>query len=136
MKNQLICIVDDDHVYQYAIGRQIELCLPQQKIIKFYHAEEALDYFNQNKSVPEMLPDVMFIDINMPMIDGWQFMEEYEKLIPMLSKTTTCYILSSSIDPRDQQRAHHIKSISRFISKPIEDEHLIEILNKTTTLQG
>lgn len=128
MKNQLICIVDDDHVYQYAIGRQIELCLPQERILKFYHAEEALDYFNRNSMTPEMLPEVMFIDINMPMMDGWQFMEEYEKLIPTLSKTTTCYILSSSINPTDQQRAHHIKSISGFISKPIEDERLIKIL--------
>lgn len=136
MRNQLICIVDDDHVYQYAIGRQIELCFPKQKILKFYFAEEALDYFNQNKLAPEMLPDIMLIDINMSMMDGWQFMEEYEKLMPLLPKTTLCYILSSSIDPIDKQRAHYIKSISGFISKPIEDEHLIKILSKAIILQG
>jgi two-component system, chemotaxis family, chemotaxis protein CheY len=132
MRSPFICIVDDDPIYQYAIGRQIEHCFPQQRTLKFHDAEEALEYLNQNSATPEMLPDVMLIDINMPIMDGWQFMEAYEKLIPVLSKNTKCYIFSSSINPADQLRALGIKSITGFISKPIEDGKLVKIINPVT----
>jgi CheY-like chemotaxis protein len=74
------------------------------------------------------LPDVIFLDINMPVMDGFQFMEEYIKLKPQLSKQITIYMATSSVDEVDIKRAKQISEIADYLVKPIEPDKLLSII--------
>ena len=73
-------------------------------------------------------PDVIFLDIDMPVMDGFQFMEEFIKIKPRIGKSITIYMVSSSIDPVDIERANNISAISDYIIKPIGLVRLKEIM--------
>jgi CheY-like chemotaxis protein len=66
----------------------------------------------------------------MPIMDGWEFLEEYMLLSPELGRTITIYIISSSISPHDIAKAKSISLVTDFIIKPVSKEKLIEIFEK------
>ncbi|NLP59104.1 response regulator [Lutibacter sp. B1] len=76
-KPYVICIVDDDEIYQFTITKIIELNNLAEKTIVFSDGEEALDFITENFDNGKKLPDIIFLDINMPIMDGFQFIEEY-----------------------------------------------------------
>ncbi len=84
-----ICVIDDDEIYQFTIVKILESIKVDKKILIFSDGEEALDYMIDNLYKDEELPDVIFLDINMPIMDGFQFMEEYVKLKPKMNKKIT-----------------------------------------------
>ena len=87
-----------------------------------------LEFLIDNLDNNEELPDVIFLDINMPIMDGFQFMEEYARIKPKLNKKITIYMVSSSVDPVDMERAKNITEISDYIIKPIKAGQLQEIM--------
>ncbi|REG88184.1 response regulator [Winogradskyella sediminis] len=129
MSNQYnICIIDDDDIYQYTITKILQSLKLNKKIIAFSDGEEALDFLIANLYNDDELPDVIFLDINMPIMDGFQFMEEYVKLKPKWNKKITIYMVSSSVDPVDIERAKNISEISDYIIKPIKAGELQTIM--------
>jgi CheY-like chemotaxis protein len=129
----IICIVDDDEVYQFTVTRAIQTQKLAKKILIFSDGEEAIRFLINNVSKNEDLPDVIFLDINMPIMDGWQFLEEYVRLKPRIGKKITIYMVSSSVDSADLDRAKKINEISDYIIKPITPTALKEII---ATLEG
>jgi CheY-like chemotaxis protein len=125
----IICIIDDDNIYQYTTTRTIQTHKLAKKILVFSDGEEALHFLIDNISNSENLPDIIFLDINMPIMDGWQFLEEYVMIKPKIGKKITIYMISSSVDPVDVERAKKISEISDYIVKPIDPEMLIEIID-------
>lgn len=125
-----ICIVDDDDIYQFTVIKTLEPLQLAKKIIVFSDGEEAINFLMDNLNKEHELPDVIFLDINMPIMDGFQFMEEYVKIKPRLGKKTTIYMVSSSVDPVDIERAKKISDISDYIIKPIEPGKLKSIIEK------
>ncbi|MEJ6982554.1 response regulator [Pedobacter sp. P351] len=93
----------------------------------FSEAQLALDYIacNQNDSIN--LPDVILLDLNMPVMDGWQFLAKFEEQLPLV-KVIGVYMLSSSTDLRDVQRAKQYQSVKEFFTKPLSTEMLNEIM--------
>ena len=77
-----------------------------------------------------VLPDVIFLDINMPIMDGWEFLEEYLRLKPRIGKKIVIYVVSSSIDMRDLDRARSISEVSDYIIKPISNKRLVSIFSQ------
>ena len=129
MSNQYnICIIDDDDIYQYTITKILQSLKLNKKIIAFSDGEEALDFLIANLYNDDELPDVIFLDINMPIMDGFQFMEEYVKLKPKWNKKITIYMVSSSVDPVDIEKAKNISEISDYIIKPIKAGELQTIM--------
>lgn len=128
----IICIVDDDDVYQFTVTRTIETNKLAKKILIFSDGEEALNFLIDNIGKNEQLPDVIFLDINMPIMDGWQFLEEYVHIKPRIGKKITIYLVSSSVDPVDLEKASKINEISDYIIKPITPVQLKEIIEKLT----
>jgi CheY-like chemotaxis protein len=124
----IICIVDDDSVYQFTTTRTIEANKLAKKILIFSDGEEAIQFLMDNIGNSEDLPDVIFLDINMPIMDGWQFLEEYVTLKPDIGKKIIIYMISSSVDPIDLERAKKISDISDYIVKPINPEMLKDII--------
>ena len=125
----IICIVDDDEIYQYTITKTLDTHNLSRKVLMFSDGEEALDFMIANVANIKDLPDVIFLDINMPIMDGFQFMEEYVKIAPKVGKKITIYMVSSSVDPVDIERAKTISEISDYIIKPINSEELAGIVN-------
>ncbi|GAL61175.1 two-component response regulator [Algibacter lectus] len=125
-----ICIVDDDDIYQFTVVKTLELLEFEKNIKVFSDGEEALEFLLSNLNQNDELPDVIFLDINMPIMDGYQFMEEYVKIKSKLGKKTVIYMVSSSVDPVDIEKAKRISDISDYIIKPIEPGKLKSIMEQ------
>lgn len=131
MKNPfVISIVDDDDIYRYSIMRTLKDLNVTKKILVFRDGEEAIDFMLDNLGNSQDLPDVIFLDINMPIMDGFEFMEEYVKIKPKVGKKITVYMISSSVNPVDLEKAKSISEISDYIVKPIEAEKLVTIIKE------
>lgn len=126
----IICIIDDDEVYQFTVTKNIQSQQLAKKILVFSDGEEALNFLSANIGDNNAVPDVIFLDINMPIMDGWQFLEEYIRLKPRIGKKVTLYMVSSSVDPADTQRAKQIEEVSDYIIKPITPDQL-KVIVKT-----
>jgi CheY-like chemotaxis protein len=101
-----------------------------EKILQFDNGEDALRFLRENANEPDALPEVIFLDINMPIVDGWMFLEDYALMKDLLKKTIIIYMVSSSIDPRDLRRAHGNENVMDYILKPVSREKLAEIMQK------
>lgn len=131
MSNSLnVCIVDDDDIYQFTMVKTLKSLRLAENIMTFSDGEEALDFMLDNLHNDKELPDVIFLDIDMPIMDGFQFMEEYVKLKPSLGKKITIYMVSSSVDPVDIERAKKISEIADYMVKPITHNQLRNIVEE------
>lgn len=93
-------------------------------ISTFTSPNEALEYLSKIKD-KEKVPELIFLDINMPEMDGFEFMEEFEKLPAMVSDFTKIIIISSSDDPIDIQKASAHKAIIKYLKKPLDRAELL-----------
>lgn len=129
-KTPIIALVDDDKVFQLTTLRTIQAAKLTDKILQFENGEEALTFLKQHASETENLPDYIFLDINMPFVDGWMFLDDFASLKSGLHKDISIYMVSSSIDPRDMNRAKGNKDVREYIIKPVSKEKLIQLLKR------
>jgi CheY-like chemotaxis protein len=125
-----ICVIDDDDIYQFAVARIIESALKTSSVMSFYDGEEALEYFESLKGNDGPIPDIIFLDINMPRLNGFEFMEGYNKIKDRLSKKSKVYMVSSSIDPADIQRSKEMDGIEDYVSKPLDTNLVTDIVSR------
>jgi len=123
-----VCLIDDDDIYRFAVRRIIQLVDPQQKVLVFANGKEAIDFFTVENLESEQLPDVIFLDINMPVMNGWEFLEAYDLVKPDLLKSISIYMVSSSVDEKDKLKSQSFATVTDFITKPINKERMIDIL--------
>ena len=125
MNNNLnVCVVDDDEIFQFTMNLSLKSLGSVGKVRIFDDGLEAIDFMLDNINDQQELPDIIFLDINMPVMDGFQFMEEYIKIKPKVGKKITIYMVSSSVDPVDIEKAKLISDISDYIIKPIKQNQL------------
>jgi CheY-like chemotaxis protein len=129
-----VCLIDDDKIYQFTARKILESTGLAKNILSFYNGKEAIGFFQekQNNSKDE-LPDVIFLDINMPVMNGWQFLDEYQKLNSSLKSAITIYMVSSSVDDSDIQKSKEYSTVAEYIVKPITRiryQQLIEQLKR------
>ncbi len=124
-----IYIVDDDPITVFGIHKILKLSLKCENIETFGHGKSAIDAIQALVNEKQELPDVIFLDINMPIMDGWQFLEEFIKMT--IQKKVRINILTSSIDPIDREKWEYYESNSHhmitFNNKPLRKDNLIEI---------
>lgn len=123
-----IFLVDDDATFVFMTKKIIRSTDIDSEINEFPDGEAAIDFLKDHLDHTEPLPDVIFLDLNMPIMDGWGFLEEYVSLEPKMKKKVKLYIVSSSISPHEIERAKHFSSVSDFIIKPLVKEKFIEII--------
>ncbi len=128
MKSKLdtVCVIDDDIIYQFLIKEEIEYTNLVSSVLFFDDGQQAIQFINSKISskLQAELPDIIFLDINMPIMDGWEFIEAYIAVKPFIGKKITIYMVSSSIDNRDLDKAKAINEISDYIIKPITTNRL------------
>ncbi len=133
-KVELACIIDDDKIYVNLVKKIIEIKKLSENLLIFKNGKEALDYFKdimQNVTDEDKLPDIIFLDLNMPVMDGWEFLNEFIKIKNNLNKKITLYVVSSSIDPRDLERAKSFNLVTDYLIKPIELKKFEKIFDRT-----
>ncbi len=124
----VIAVIDDDSVYQFTASRTLKATHLPHQILQFNNGQEALAFLRNGVEGGQRLPDIIFLDINMPITDGWGFLEEFHELKARLHKDIKIYMVSSSIDPRDQNRARSIPEVTDYMEKPISMSKFSEVL--------
>ncbi|GAB4376899.1 MAG: response regulator [Salibacteraceae bacterium] len=125
-----ICVIDDDTIYQYLLKRELIETNLAGELIGFSDGAQALAYIHEVMDEPENLPDLILLDIKMPIMNGWEFLEEFIKVRPRLPKEIVVLVISSSIDENDIQRAQEYSEVTDYIIKPVKRDELIETLKR------
>ncbi|HEY0743492.1 MAG TPA: response regulator [Chryseosolibacter sp.] len=121
-------IIDDDPMASFYIKRLAELGDLADIITIYDKARGAVDYLLHHKESLEHLPDVILLDIYMPDLDGWGFLEEYGKIKHLLSKNVDVYIISSSGHLKDINKAKSMLEVKGYIQKPVTKDKLRELV--------
>ncbi|WP_103069264.1 response regulator [Aquimarina sediminis] len=133
-----VCIIDDDNIYISLLSKIIELKKLSDSILVFNNGKEALDFFID--SIPKQntidIPQIIFLDINMPVMDGWKFLEEFSKIKNGIFEKITLYVVSSSIDSRDIERAKSIDIVTDYLTKPITLKDFERVLAQKDSLSA
>jgi len=121
-------IIDDDPMTSFYIKRLAELGELAGIISIYNNAQGAVDYLLHHKKSADHLPDIILLDIYMPEMDGWGFLEAFQKIANQLTKKIEVYIISSSYHPKDVNRAKQIPEVKDYFQKPVTLEALREIV--------
>jgi CheY-like chemotaxis protein len=126
-ESEKICIIDDDEIYIFLMKKSLLAMGINNEVISFLNGSDALEEIIQNKNNSEELPGIILLDINMPIMDGWEFLTEFRKINN--NKKIPIYIVSSSIANEDFEKSKTYPEILDYLSKPVELETLESILN-------
>lgn len=127
MIQRTIWVIDDDIIYKTIMKKIIQKSEKFSNTFTFSNGEEAINALKNLHKNNETLPDIILLDIDMPVMDGWGFMVEMALLKPLLQSQISIYISSSSIAIEDKLRAKNNPHILGYMSKPISLEDLILI---------
>jgi len=116
-------LIDDNYIDNFVTRRILESSNFAQNIVVKQSATEAIDEIR----IGLIKPDVIFLDLRMPLMNGFEFLQEYDKLDGHDKSNTKIFMLSSSLDPVDVKRSGQNKYITQFIHKPLTQKILEEL---------
>lgn len=128
-----LMVIDDDNIDQMAVQRYCKIGHLASEVVSLGDAESAMYYLKTMADSEDDVPDVIFLDINLPKLDGWDFLSQYGELAPFLNKKVDIYMFSSSISEEDTARARNSEYVKDYIYKPISLEKLKRVLSNYTT---
>lgn len=128
--NKNVLLVDDDHVFNFLSGRLFEKLGFSDGIHMAMNGAEALKLINDYYSGTQSLPDVILLDLNMPVMDGFEFIEAFQRIRMPNKDRVKIVIVSSSQDQKDIERARTL-GITHYLTKPIHEKDLLDIMNST-----
>ncbi len=123
MKFNNVFVVDDDKVHHFIIKKLLEKNNIQVNPCFFENGQDALSDLKAKLNDSESLPDLILLDINMPILDGWQFLEEFNEIKKSIQKEITIYVVSSSEDYFNAEKIEEYKSVIKsYYVKPMTNE--------------
>ena len=122
-----VLLVDDNETDNFISARIIELTGFSDFTVVKNSGKEALDYLKENKNNPDQLPDLIFLDINMPIVNGFIFLYEFEKFSTVVKRKCKVCILSSSDNSKDINKIVNNDHVIRFLTKPLTATALNEL---------
>jgi CheY-like chemotaxis protein len=123
----LVLLVDDNDTDNFINNRIIELTNFAKRVEVKNSGKSALEYLAANKDQDEKLPNLIFLDINMPIVDGFVFLYEFENFPSNIKEKCKIAILSSSDNKRDINKIVHNEYVIKFITKPLTEDSLQEV---------
>jgi CheY-like chemotaxis protein len=123
-KFDLVLLIDDNDIDNFINERMITTSGFGKTVIVKNSASGALDYLKSILEKGTPIPQVIFLDLNMPVMDGFEFLSKYENFNDELKSFCKIIVLSSSISPEDINRASTNPRVARFINKPLSEKYL------------
>ena len=125
-----ICLIDDDKVLQFVFKEIISIYNVADEILIFSDGSEAWDFFSDTQRDAAQIPDLVILDLNMPKMDGWDFLDHYISITDQLAKKPVIYIMSSSTHPNDKQKANTYDVVSGYIVKPFDEDKILAVVKE------
>ncbi len=126
-----VYIVDDDMMCQYIAKTVVESVATTRDVRVFSNGLEAIDAIERNLESVEKLPDMILLDIMMPVLDGWGFLTSYALLKPRVGKEILIYIITTSNNPMDVERAKNFSDVSGYMVKPVTRQKFLELIEQS-----
>jgi len=125
-----IWVVDDDPIFTFLTETQLNQLYNHLHIRSFANGDQAFKALKGAIDGNEEMPDLILLDINMPVMDGWEFVDEYKELMGKLKDNTFIFMVSSTIDINEIEMAKNHEDIKGFMSKPLVMEELIKMIEQ------
>lgn len=126
MKVKTILLIDDNNIDSFLTKHLLLKHNIGENIVVVSSALEALKYLDSIYNEPEQIPDFIFLDIRMPVMDGFEFLDEYVHLPDVIKNKCNIFMLTSSNDQLDIDRAAQYSYVKRFLTKPLNVNTLQE----------
>lgn len=129
-KYRSVMLVDDNEIDNLINQKMIESTSITENIYTHTGAKSAIEFLRNVEPldvVDKVLPDIIFLDIDMPLMDGFQFLEEFEKLSNVIKKKCKIVMLTSSINPQDFSRSKKYNNVKLYLNKPLSHESIINL---------
>jgi len=119
-----ILLVDDNEIDNFINERIITSSGFAENVVVKFSADAALDYLREISSNPALIPDFIFLDLNMPVKDGFGFLNDYSQISEQVRNKSKVIVLSSSISPDDINRASVNPYVYKYLNKPLSEKYL------------
>jgi len=129
MKTGKVCIVNDDAIMQVVIKKMIAPYVSSEDIISFPNGKDAYNYLLDNAENEALLPGIMFLDINMPYMDGLQLLHKYAEILGTLVQPIKIYIISSTMNEDEIKEAKSSPHVTGFIQPPLISSYFDEVFS-------
>ena len=129
-KYRAVMLIDDNEIDNLINQKMIEAASITENIYTHTGAKSAIEFLKNMEKMDvaeKVLPDVIFLDIDMPLMDGFQFLDEFENLSALTRKKSRIVMLTSSINPQDFNRSKKYNNVKMYLNKPLSHDSILKI---------